>query len=171
MKNVDHVFCQIFQLWRFRLVCLWQLIILFPPAKEDYNNSVQFNAFASKASTSAEIAGTPVMILNFLLTVLSELHFRIFADWLTLSIFFERGPHKWISLGPRISCIRPCWGLSMPNEDLNPLNRMEAQEHNCFYHRSVFCAVMFFSLLLKLRYRDIVTVCRKNWMEEQGSSL
>jgi len=24
IKNVDHVFCQIFQLWRFRLVSLWQ---------------------------------------------------------------------------------------------------------------------------------------------------
>ena len=33
IKNVDHKFCQIFQLWRFRLLCLWQLIILFPPAK------------------------------------------------------------------------------------------------------------------------------------------
>jgi len=33
IKNVDHVFCQIFQLWRFRLVCLWQLIILFQPVK------------------------------------------------------------------------------------------------------------------------------------------
>ena len=32
-KNVGHVLCHIFQLWRFRLVCLWQLIILFPPAK------------------------------------------------------------------------------------------------------------------------------------------
>ena len=31
--GVDHVLCQIFQLWRFQLVCLWQLIILFPPAK------------------------------------------------------------------------------------------------------------------------------------------
>ena len=27
-KNVDHVFSQIFQLWRFRLVCLCQFIIL-----------------------------------------------------------------------------------------------------------------------------------------------
>jgi len=36
--------------------------ILFPPAKEDFNNSVQFNAFASKAATNAVIAGTPVMI-------------------------------------------------------------------------------------------------------------
>jgi len=30
---------------------------------------------------------------------------------------------------------------------------------------------MFLNLLLKLRYRDIVTVCRKILMEEQGSSL
>jgi len=33
IKNVGHVFCQIFQLRQFRLVCLWQLIILFSPAK------------------------------------------------------------------------------------------------------------------------------------------
>jgi len=33
IKSVDHVLCQIFQLWRFRLVCMCQLIILFPPAK------------------------------------------------------------------------------------------------------------------------------------------
>jgi len=33
IKNVDDVFCQIFELWRFRLVGLWQLIILFPRAK------------------------------------------------------------------------------------------------------------------------------------------
>jgi len=32
--------------------------------------------------------GTPVMIQNFLLTVLLERHFRIFANLLTLSIFF-----------------------------------------------------------------------------------
>jgi len=106
LKNVDHVFWQIFQLWRFRLVCLWQLIILFPPAKWDFKNSVQSNAFASKAATNTMIVGTPVMIYNFLLTVLSERHFRIFTNWLTLSIFFlatmRRRPHKWISLGPRI---------------------------------------------------------------------
>jgi len=62
IKNVGPVFCQIFKLWRFRLVCLWQLIILFPPAKWDFNNSVQFNALASKAATNAVIVGTPVMI-------------------------------------------------------------------------------------------------------------
>jgi len=33
IKTVGHVFCQTFQLWRFWLVCLWQLIILLPPAK------------------------------------------------------------------------------------------------------------------------------------------
>jgi len=36
---------------RFRLVCLQALIILFPPAKYDFNNSVSLNAFASKAAT------------------------------------------------------------------------------------------------------------------------
>jgi len=39
--------------------------------------------------------------------VLSERHFQIFANLLTLSTFswqqWERGPHKWISLEPRIS--------------------------------------------------------------------
>jgi len=38
------------------------LMNLFPPAKQDFNNSVQFNAFASKAATSAVIMSTPVMI-------------------------------------------------------------------------------------------------------------
>jgi len=40
---------------------------------------------------------------------------------------------------------------------------MEAQEHKCFTRRPVFCSVIFFNLFLKLRYRDIVAVCRKNW--------
>ena len=62
MKNVDHVFCQIFQLWGFRLVCLWQLIVLFPPARYYFNNSVSLNAFASKAAINAVIVGAPVMI-------------------------------------------------------------------------------------------------------------
>jgi len=64
IKNAGQVFCQISQLRRFQLVCLWQLIIIFPPAKYDFNNSVQFNAFASKAATNAVIVGTPVMILE-----------------------------------------------------------------------------------------------------------
>ena len=87
IQNVDHVLCQIFQLWRFRLVCLWQLIIPFPPAKYNFNNSVSLNAFASKAATNAVSVGTSVMIENFLMTVLSERHFRSFANWLPLSIF------------------------------------------------------------------------------------
>jgi len=62
IKNLGHVFCQIFQLRRFPLVCLWQLIILFSPAKQDVNISVQFKAFASKAAINAVIVGTPVMI-------------------------------------------------------------------------------------------------------------
>jgi len=80
VKNIDHVFCQIFQLLRFRVVCLRQLIILFLPAKYDFNNSVQLNAFASKAVTNAVTVGPSVMIYNFLLTLLSEDHFRIFAN-------------------------------------------------------------------------------------------
>jgi len=61
-KNVGHVFCQIFQLWRFRLVCLRQLIVLVLPDKQDFNNSVQFNAFALKAATDVVIVEIPVMI-------------------------------------------------------------------------------------------------------------
>ena len=59
------------------------------------------------AATNTVIVGTPVMIQNVLLTLLSERHFLIFANLLTLSIFFlatvGEGPHKWISLGPCIS--------------------------------------------------------------------
>ena len=80
--------------------------VLFSPAILDFNKSVQLKAFASKTATSAVIEGTPVMIYNFLLTVLSERDFRTFANWFTLSIFssqqWERGAHKSISLGPQI---------------------------------------------------------------------
>ena len=64
MKNVGHVFCQIFNRDVFGLVCPQKLIILFLPAKYDFKNSVSLNAFTSKA-TSAVIVGTLVMILNF----------------------------------------------------------------------------------------------------------
>ena len=37
--------------------CLQKLIILFPPAKYDFNNSVSLYAFASKAATIAVIVG------------------------------------------------------------------------------------------------------------------
>ena len=40
------------------MVCLWQLIILFPPAKYGFNNSESLNAFASKAATNAVMVGT-----------------------------------------------------------------------------------------------------------------
>ena len=91
---------------------MWHLIILFPPAKYYFNNSVSLNAFVLKAATNAVIVGIPVTIWNFLLTMLSERHFRIFANWLTLSICsllqWDRGHHKWISLGPPIDSIWPC---------------------------------------------------------------
>jgi len=54
--------------------------ILFSPAMSGFNRSVQLKAFASKTATSAVIVGTPVMVYNFLPTVLSERHFRIFAN-------------------------------------------------------------------------------------------
>jgi len=41
---------------------LWQLIILLPPAKYEFNDSVSFNAFASKAATNAVTVDIPVMI-------------------------------------------------------------------------------------------------------------
>jgi len=47
------------------------------------------------------------MIYNFLLTVLSEGHFRIVANRFNAFHFFlatmVEGPHKWINLGHRIS--------------------------------------------------------------------
>ena len=68
--------------------------------------------------------------LNFLLTVLSERHFRIFA---TFSIFssqqWERGLHKWISLGPHISQIRP-W---KPDENFGWVKTFD------FRRATVFC--------------------------------
>ena len=36
---------------------MWKVTILFPPAKQDFHNSVPFNAFASKATTCAVIMG------------------------------------------------------------------------------------------------------------------
>jgi len=51
-----------------------------PPAKWDSNNSVQFNAFASKAATNAVIVGTSAMIENCLMTVVSEHNFPILAN-------------------------------------------------------------------------------------------
>jgi len=61
------------------------------------------------------------MIYSFLLTVLLECqcrHLRPCANWLTLFCFlsdqWEMGPYKWISLGPRISQIRPCPRQSGP---------------------------------------------------------
>jgi len=49
---------------------------------------VQLKAFASKTATSAVIVGTPAMIYNYLLTVLSERHFRIFANLIDAFHFF-----------------------------------------------------------------------------------
>ena len=57
LKNVGHLFCQIFNDDVFGRFCLQNLIILFPPAKYDFNNSVSLNAFASKAATIAVIVG------------------------------------------------------------------------------------------------------------------
>jgi len=54
IKNVAHVFCQIFN--RDFFGCLAANIKnLLPPAKYDFNNSVSLNAFASKAASSEAI--------------------------------------------------------------------------------------------------------------------
>ena len=39
-KNEGHVFFQIFQPWRFRFFRVWKLIILFPPTKHNFHDSV-----------------------------------------------------------------------------------------------------------------------------------
>jgi len=49
----------------FWVVCLQKLIILFRPAKYDFNNFVSLNAFASKAATSAVIVGHSSNHLEF----------------------------------------------------------------------------------------------------------
>jgi len=51
-----------------------------PANQVGFQQSVQFNAFASKAATNAVIVGTSVIIENFLMTVLSERNFPIFAN-------------------------------------------------------------------------------------------
>ena len=59
--------------------------------------------FCAEGSNKRSDRGDSSDDIQFLLTVLSERHFRIFANRLTLSIFssqqWVRGPHKWISLG------------------------------------------------------------------------
>ena len=50
------------------------------PASQVGFNSVQFNAFASKAATNAVIVGPSAMIEDFLMTVLSVHNFPIFAN-------------------------------------------------------------------------------------------
>jgi len=52
------MFCQIFQSWRFRLVCLQKLIFLFRPAKGFKQfRVVECFCVVSKAATSALIVG------------------------------------------------------------------------------------------------------------------
>ena len=58
-------------------------MILFPPAKYDFNNSVSLNAFASKAATNAMIMGHSSNDLKFLLTVVLEQWFSKWAESLS----------------------------------------------------------------------------------------
>ena len=53
-------------------------MILFPPTKYDFNNSVSLNAFASKAAANAVIVGHSSNDLEFLLTVVLE---QWFSKW------------------------------------------------------------------------------------------
>ena len=51
-----------------------------PASQVGFQQFRQFNAFASKAATNTVIVGTSAMIENFLMTVLSEHNFPIFAN-------------------------------------------------------------------------------------------
>jgi len=96
------------------VVYLQKLKILFPPAKYDFNDSVSLNAFAQKAATSAVIVRQFNNDLEFFIDCSFKASTSSFSAKLKLNsafLFFlvtvgER-PHKWISLGPRISKIRP----------------------------------------------------------------
>jgi len=57
IKIVGRVLCQIFQPWRFRLVCLWKLIIMFPAVKYDFNNWASLNAFWVEGSNKRSDRG------------------------------------------------------------------------------------------------------------------
>ena len=51
-----------------------------PASQVGFQQFRAINAFASKAATNTVIVGTPAMIENFLMTVLSEHKFPIFAN-------------------------------------------------------------------------------------------
>ena len=66
-QTVVYVLCQIFNHDISGWFCLQKLIILFPPVKYDFNNSVSLNAFASKAATRAVTVGHSSTDLEFFL--------------------------------------------------------------------------------------------------------
>ena len=79
MKNVGHVFCQIYNRGAFGWFSqLRKVKILFPPPEDDCNNSVSLNAFASKAATVAMIVGYYSRFYKLFLTVLLERQYRHF---------------------------------------------------------------------------------------------
>ena len=80
MKNVGHVFCQIFHLWRFRLVCLWQLIILVSASQVGYHKFRVIECFCVEGNNKRSDRGLSSNNLEFFLTVLSECHFWIFEN-------------------------------------------------------------------------------------------
>jgi len=104
------VFCQIFNRDVFMLVCLWKLIMLFPPAKQDFKNFSPLKVFASKAATRTVIVGQSNNDLkifinrNFRAAVSSfpALH-KLINAFPVFPRNSGRGPHKWISLEPRTS--------------------------------------------------------------------
>jgi len=95
---------------RFWLVCLQKLIILFLPAKSDFDDSVSLNVFASKAATSAVIVGHSSNDLELFIDRTFRASISTFSALRKLINAFAfflvtvgEGPHKWISLGPRIN--------------------------------------------------------------------
>jgi len=70
----------------FGLFCLWKLLILFPPAKYDFNDPVSLNAFASKAATSAVILGHSSNVSQIFLLYIQSVN-SVFANLSTLFHF------------------------------------------------------------------------------------
>jgi len=84
------VFCQIFQLWRFRLVCLWKLILLFPPAKYDLNNSVVIERFCVEGSNKRSDRGHSSNDLEFFTDRTFRASFSAFRKLINAVPFFPR---------------------------------------------------------------------------------
>ena len=112
-KNVGYVFCQIFQLWRFRLACLWQSNPV--PASQEVGFQ-QFRAierFCVEGSNKRSDRGHSSNDLEFFTDCtfsVSERHFPIFANWLTLSVFLCNNGRGGLTSGL-------AWGLASVKSD------------------------------------------------------